>query len=98
VKGSLDFWATTKAPAILGTAIYGTRAWEYVNPGSLSSGGPGPASALQAKIPVNIQKARFNLYLVNNDGSGGVHNPFYVLELLNTADAWVKGEQSKPSP
>ena len=45
-------WAITKAPAILGTTNYGTRAWEYANPGGLSSGGPGPTNAaLQALIP-----------------------------------------------
>ena len=95
VKMDLDAWAVTKAPAILGTTSYSTNAWQYVNSGTnlLSSGAPGPTAALQLKIPVNIQKARFNLYSVYNDGSGGVHNPFYVLDLLNTADAWVLGEK-----
>jgi cytochrome c553 len=96
VKSDLDNWAITKAPAAL--TNYGTRAWEYVNPGGLSSGGPGPASALQTNIPVNIQKARFDLYSVYNDGSSGVHNPFYVLYLLDNADWWVRGELNKPKP
>lgn len=95
VTGSLDLWAITKAPAELRS--YGTRAWEYANPGGLSSGGPGPTNAtLQALIPVNIQKARFDLYSVYNDGSGGVHNPFFILDLLDTAEAWVRGELNKP--
>jgi len=94
LKGSLDSWATNKAPSALKS--YGTRAWEYVTPGDLSPGGPGPTAKLQALIPVNIQKARFDLYSVHNDGSGGVHNPAYVLTLLDTADAWVQGELNKP--
>ena len=40
---------------------------------------PGADNAgLQALIPSNIQKARFNLYPVYNDGSRGVHNPLYT--------------------
>ena len=92
LKGSLDAWATNAAPAALRS--YGPRAWEYATPGALSSGGTGPTNAtLQALIPMNIQKARFNLYTVHNDGSSGVHNPFYILKLLDTADAWVRGER-----
>ena len=92
VQASLNQWAITKAPAILGTARYGTRAWEYTIPGSLSPGGPGPTTTLQAQIPVNIQKARFNLYLVLYDSSLGVHNPLYSLTLLDTAQNWVEQE------
>jgi hypothetical protein len=43
-------------------------------------------------IPVNIQKARFNLYLVLYDGSFGVHNPLFVVTLLDTAQSWVQAE------
>jgi hypothetical protein len=96
VRASLDYWATNAAPAALRS--YGTLAWEYTNPGGLSSGGPGPTATLQTNIPVNIQKARFNLYAVYNDGSGGVHNPFYILTLLDTAEAWVQGELNQPNP
>ena len=86
---SLNEWAITKAPAILGTAKYGTRAWEYTKPGSLSPGGPGPNPTEQKLIPVNIQQARFNLYLVLYDGSLGVHNPHQSLTLLDAAQNWV---------
>ena len=92
VQASLNHWALTKAPVLLGTAQYGTRAWEYTKPGSLSPGGPGPTPTLQAKIPVNIQKARFNLYLVLYDGSLGAHNPLYDVTLLDTAQSWVDQE------
>ncbi|MGD0258669.1 MAG: cytochrome c family protein [Verrucomicrobiota bacterium] len=92
VKASLDYWATNTITTNFPSALrsYGTRAWEYATPGGLSSGGPGPTANLQTNIPVNIQKARFNLYAVYNDGSGGVHNPFYVLSLLSNAEAWVQ--------
>ena len=103
VKISLDAWATNTTASTVPSALtnYGTRAWQYANPdlvGLLSSGGPGPTTyTLQTNIPVNIQKARFNLYSVYHDGSGGVHNPFYILTLLDTAAGWVQGEMHKPS-
>jgi len=90
VKASLDLWAQTKAPPDL-YAKYGTRAWEYTTPGDLSPGGPDSSSSEQALIPANIQKARFNLYLVFYDGSFGVHNGPYAVTLLDTAQTWVQG-------
>ncbi len=97
VQGSLVNWATNKAPAILGTASYGPRAWEYTTPGELSPGGPGPNTAQQSLIPLNIKMARFNLYLVFHDKSLGVHNPLYSLALLNTAQSMVETELKKPA-
>jgi hypothetical protein len=89
LKGSLDSWATNAAPPALRS--FGTLAWEYASPGGLSSGGLGPTNAaLQSLINTNIQKARFNLYTVYNDGSGGVHNPIYALNLLSNAQIWVQ--------
>jgi len=90
VKSALDLWATTKAPEAL--RQYGTRAWEYTNPGELSTGGPGPTTALQALIPDTIKKARFNMYLVLNEGSYGVHNPRFTVTLLDDAMTWVRQE------
>jgi hypothetical protein len=87
----LNLWGLTKAPAILRTN-YGALAWEYTVPGELSSGTNSPPAALQSQIPVNIQKARFNLYIVQNDGSFGVHNPRYSVTLLDSALAWVAQE------
>ena len=43
----------------------------------------GPNAAGQLSIPDNIKKARFNLYLVVNDGSLGVHNWIFALNLLS---------------
>ncbi len=94
VKALLDEWATNVAPAQLRTN-YGTRAWEYTTPGSLSPVGPGPTSGEQSLISTNIQMARFDLYLVVNDGSFGVHNPLYSINLLLTAQSLVQTELSK---
>ena len=94
VKAGLDFWATTKAPAALRTK-YGTRAWEYTNPGGLSSGGSGPTTGEQALLPANIRKARYNMYLVLHDGTYGVHNPLFAVTLLDTAYTWVQQELAK---
>jgi hypothetical protein len=90
VTASLEQWSLTKAPALLGTTNYGTGAWEYTNPGDLSTLAAGPTTAQQALIPNNIKMARFNLYLVQNDGSSGIHNPQYSLDLLLYADNLVQ--------
>jgi hypothetical protein len=94
LKAALDLWATTKAPESLRTK-YGARAWEYTTPGDLSPGGSGPSSSEQALIPANIQKARFNLYIVLYDGSFGVHNGPYTITLIETAMNWVQEELNK---
>jgi hypothetical protein len=88
VKFDLDYWATNKAPASL-MDKYKTLAWEYTTPGGLSSGGPGPNAEEQLLIPDTIRMARFNLYVVQNDGTFGIHNPDYAATLLETADAWI---------
>jgi len=94
IKAALDLWGQTKAPEPL-RSKYGALAWEYTTPGDLSPGGSGPNSTEQALIPANIQKARFNLYLVLYDGSFGVHNGPFSLTLLDTAEAWVQTELNK---
>ncbi|MBI5385641.1 MAG: hypothetical protein HZA90_13265 [Verrucomicrobia bacterium] len=94
VKSWLDVWATTKAPASL-RAKYGAKAWEYTAAGTLSERGSGPDSAEQALIPVNIRKARFNLYLVHYDGSSGIHNGPYAITLLDAANNWIQAELNR---
>jgi hypothetical protein len=89
IKGDLDTWGLTKSPTSLRTK-YGSRAWEYTTPGDLSPGAPGPNASEQLLIPDNVKKARFNLYLVLNDGSLGVHNPHYCLQLLMFASDRVQ--------
>jgi len=91
IKSELDLWATTKAPSALRTK-YGALAWEYSTPGDLSTGTAGPNATEQAQIPDDIKKARFNLYLVQNDGSFGVHNGPFVIALLDNARNWVETE------
>ena len=88
-KSYLDMWANTAAPA--GLQKYGTYAWEYTTPGDLSPGGSGPVTADQALIPDDIKKARFDLYLVLYDGSYGVHNGPYDIQLLQAANNWIEG-------
>jgi hypothetical protein len=98
----LNNWAATKAPAALQTN--GTVIWEYTTPGGLiltnSTGWiqldpvnySGPNAAGQALIPDNIKKARYNLYLVVNDGSLGVHNWIFALNLLSAAENMIYQE------
>ena len=92
-KSYLDYWATNTVPvAIPGLQKYGVYAWEYTTPGDLSPGGSGPSAADQSLVPDEIKKARFDLYLVLYDGSYGVHNAPYDVELLQSANAWVLGQ------
>jgi hypothetical protein len=90
-KALLDLWATNDAPVALQTK-YGTLAWEYTTPGDLSSGGPGPSTTEQTMITNVIQMARFDLYLVLYDGSYGVHNGPYDIQLLQNAQNWIDGQ------
>jgi len=91
VTNLLNTWAATKAPPAL-WAKYGDRSWEYTTPGNLSPGGPGPDAQEQLLIPENIRKARFNLYVVQNDGSIGIHNPEYAVSLMVAAENWIEQE------
>jgi len=52
----------------------------------------GPDAAGQALIPDNIKKARFDLYLVVNDGSLGAHNWIFALNLLTAAENMIYQE------
>ena len=94
VKLDLDYWAanTTNAAVKSLYAKYRDLAWEYTAPGRLSPAGTGPDAAEQAEIPANIQKARFNMYVVFSDGSLGVHNAIYTAGLLNAAEDWIAEE------
>lgn len=88
LKALLDSWGETKAPEALRTK-YGKLAWEYNTPGQISnpSGAAmtGPTSAEQSAVPAEIKKARLWVYMVEHDGSFGVHNPKYARYLLGTA-------------
>jgi len=54
----------------------------------------GPNAAGQALIPDNIKKARYDLYLVVNDGSLGTHNWTFALDLLTAAQNLVAQQLS----
>ena len=60
--------------------------WSLVNPVTFT----GPKTPGQALIPDQVKRARFNMYLVLNDGSFGVHNPTLALNLLNAAQIWME--------
>jgi PKD repeat protein len=90
VVSLLNQWGLTKAPAVLRTN-YGALAWEYTAPGVLgnpsgSTSIVGPSSSQQSSIPDVIKKARFNLYMVQHDGSMGVHNVTYSDFLIRDAE------------
>lgn len=95
IKALLDQWALTKAPEALRTK-YGSLAWEFQNIGQLSKPTPtvktGPTAAEQAGVPDNIKQARHNIYMIEHDGSYGVHNGNYARFLLKVARDKVKAE------
>lgn len=91
----LNQWATNNGPALFGPnySNYLQNAWEYTTPGSLATvTNPGPSKSDQLLIPNAIKQARFDLYMVNNDGSYGVHNPGYVPFLIADATNKVTGQ------
>jgi hypothetical protein len=93
VKEGLDQWGATKSPTPIRS--YGALAWEYENAGQLSSpdgSAHGPTTDEQQYIPASIKRARFNLYLIANDGSHGVHNGPLAITLLQAAQSWVTTE------
>jgi PKD repeat protein/nitrate reductase cytochrome c-type subunit len=65
----------TGNPAIVGP----TDAKDTNQPASVTN------DNLQAKIPDPIKQARFNLYMVQHDGSMGVHNPGFLQFLISDA-------------
>lgn len=104
VKALLDQWGTTASDSTL-RAKYGPLAWEYntigqiTDPtGALAAGGAkGPTAAEQNVVPDEIKQARFNIYLVEHDGSYGVHNTKYAQDLLKVAADLVKAKLAPPA-
>jgi len=94
IKDLLDQWAETKAPEPLRNK-YGKLAWEFSSAGQLSqpASGPsvtGPAANEQSLVPDEIKKARFVLYMIEHDGSYGVHNGRFATDALRAAKALVE--------
>ncbi len=42
---------------------------------------------------LNLRKAYFNYQMINNDGSLGMHNPFYTIQVLTTSKLYAVGVQ-----
>lgn len=98
IKGLLDQWGKTKSNPAL-RAKYGALAWEYTAAGPLSSPDgslSGPSGTEQGLITQPIKDARFNLYLIDLDGSYGVHNSGYSYYLLKVAEDKVRAELARP--
>lgn len=98
-KTLLDTWATTKNTNSWAT-LYGALGWEYTTPGQLSNPTgstaiKGPTATQQEQIPQGIKDARFNLYLVEHDGSHGIHNAPYMRYLLEVAQRKMNAELAK---
>jgi hypothetical protein len=106
----LNEWAATQAPAALRTngvvaweyTTPGGLTWQTNQTGQVTSWAladqvnfTGPNAAGQALIPDNIKKARFDLYLVVNDGSLGAHNWIFALNLLSAAENLI-GQELHP--
>jgi hypothetical protein len=87
----LNAWATNNAPGLFTNySKYLKNSWEYTSPGPLASiTNGGPSTADQLLLPTNIMQARFDLYMVRNDGSLGVHNPTFIPLLLKDAETKV---------
>ncbi|HXI72042.1 MAG TPA: multiheme c-type cytochrome [Verrucomicrobiae bacterium] len=101
---SLNQWAARQTNSLLATngvvaweyTTPGGLTWQSDSAGIVTSWSlnnpvtfTGPNSAGQALIPDQIKRARFNLYLVLNDGSFGVHNHALEVNLLNAAQIWI---------
>jgi PKD repeat protein len=92
VADLLNTWATNNAPALFGGryATYLQNSWEYTAPGALASlTNAGPSSSDQLLLPTNIQQARFDIYMVDGDGTFGTHNPTFIPLLIKDAETKV---------
>lgn len=106
---ALNNWAATKIPGLDTPghtnyiAFIGTNSpssvvpWEFTIIGQLNTGKKAPGSAGQNRIPAEIKKSRFLLYLVEHDASYGVHNPPYARYLLKTAQDFANGAPPVPA-
>ena len=102
---ALNRWAALNVPPANGVVSWeyttpGGLTWQTNSSGWVTSWAlvkpvnfTGPNAAGQSSIPDNIKKARFDLYLVLNDGSFGVHNPYFAQRLLGWEGALSLIEQ-----
>jgi hypothetical protein len=89
VKTALDLWGATKSPEALRTK-YGSRAWEYTNPGELSGTGPAPS-------PISPWCGRFggapHLYRLSTTAAVAHNGPHAFA--AEAAGNWATGIASK---
>jgi hypothetical protein len=101
---ALNRWAANQTNSLLATngvvaweyTTPGGLTWQTNSAGNVTSwtlNNPvtftGPTTAGQALLPEQVKRTRFNLYLVLNDGSFGVHNPPQARNLLSAAQIWM---------
>jgi predicted CXXCH cytochrome family protein len=112
VREMLNYWSlSTNAPSsITNTHRNGgwpiankTIKWEYQSVGTIGKWGvpstvtnTGTSSAQQSLIPLAIREARYNLYLIRNDESMGVHNPDWARYLIAVASNKVAQQLGLP--
>ncbi len=91
VADLLNTWATNTGPALFTNYNnYLQNSWEYTSPGSLaSSNKKGPSASDQMLLPSVIQQARFDIYMVDSDGTFGAHNPTFIPLLIKDAETKV---------
>jgi hypothetical protein len=93
VQTLLNKWGAEKSPEALRNK-YGKYAWEFASVGQISrpAGAPAvatPTASEQSLIPDEIKKSRFLLYMVEHDGSYGVHNARFSSAVLDEAKKLV---------
>lgn len=92
VADLLNRWATSNGPALFPSTYnnYLQNSWEYTSPGSLASiTNSGPSTSDQLLLPIAIQQARFDIYMVDSDGTFGAHNPTFIPLLIRDAETKV---------
>lgn len=94
VADLLNTWATNAGPALFTNyGNYLQNSWEYTSPGELASiTNKGPSASDQLLVPDVIKQARFNLYMVDHDGTFGAHNPTFIPLLIKDAETKVLGQ------
>jgi hypothetical protein len=75
-------------------AFGNVKSWTLSVPPNFTGPDADGQALLRTNYP-NILKARFDLYLLLNDGSFGVHNPPYARQLLSAAQYFIIVELNK---
>lgn len=94
VADLLNTWATNTGPTLFTNyGNYLQNSWEYTTPGELASiTNNGPSASDQLLLPDVIKQARFNIYMVDHDGTFEAHNPTFIPLLIKDAETKVLGQ------